>query len=448
MNQNILNTKIGILGGGQLGRMLCLSGANWNLDISVLDLVDCPASGFCTTFVAGDINDYNCVLNFGRTVDVLTIEIEHVNVEALFQLEKEGVKVFPKPAILSMINDKHSQKQFYKDNDISTSDFRYFENKTKLLDSLGLVLDSEGTPSQVEDDDLKSKDDDLEFKYENLKAYDDVLKAEDDAWGFSEGDNTDNNNFSTEKNLLKAKLAFPFVQKACKGGYDGKGVQVIKSSKDLDNLLNCECIVEPMVDIDKELAVIVARNESGEIKVYPTTEMEFDPKTNLVKFLFTPANINQDTEQKCQEVALKIVNKLDYVGLLAVELFLTKDGKILVNEIAPRTHNSGHHTIEGSDTSQFEQQLRAILNLSLGSTKFDKYAGMVNLVGEEGYEGKVKVIGLQECLEIDEFYLHLYDKKTIKPNRKMGHATILGDNFDEIKQEADTIIKNLKIISE
>jgi 5-(carboxyamino)imidazole ribonucleotide synthase len=396
MNPNTLKTKIGILGGGQLGRMLCLTGADWNLDISILDSAGCPAQHLCKTFVDGDINNYDDVLAFGRKVEVLTIEIEHVNIEALKKLEKEGIKVFPKPVILEIINNKSIQKQFYKDNNIPTSDFQYFESKAVILDYLNKQKVAATTVSP----------------------------------------------------FSKVYIDFPFVQKSCKGGYDGKGVQLIKDQSDLEKLLDGPCIIEQVVDINKELAVITARNESGEIKSYPATEMEFDHNSNLVKFLFTPANIDIRVEEKCQKIALDLVEKLDYVGILAVELFLTKDGEILVNEIAPRTHNSGHHTIEGSATSQFQQQLRAILNLPLGDTTFQRYAAMVNLVGEEDYEGNIKVEGLEKCLEIPEFYLHLYGKSITKPNRKMGHATILGDNFDEIKQKADTIIKNLKIISE
>jgi 5-(carboxyamino)imidazole ribonucleotide synthase len=359
--------------------MLCLAGADWNLVIAIMDSKGCPAENLCRTFVEGDIHNYNDILEFGRTVDVLTIEIEHVNIDALKQLEKEGIKVFPKPATLEIINDKSIQKQFYKDKNIPTSTFQIFQNKPEIID---------------------------------------------------------------------ANLTFPFVQKSCKGGYDGKGVAVIKTEDQLSNLLDCPCIIESMVKIQKELAVIIARNESGEIKSYPATEMEFDENSNLVKFLFTPANIDLQIEERCQKIALDVVEKLDYIGILAVELFLTESGEILVNEIAPRTHNSGHHTIEGAVTSQFEQQLRAILNLPLGNTEFHRHTAMINLVGEEGYTGKTKVDGLEKCLEIPEFYLHLYGKSTTKPNRKMGHATILGDNFDEIKQKTDTVIKNLKIISE
>jgi 5-(carboxyamino)imidazole ribonucleotide synthase len=398
MNSNTLKTKIGILCGGQLGRMLCLAGADWNLDIAIMDSKGCPAENLCRTFVDGDINNYNDVLQFGRKVEVLTIEIEHVNIEALEQLEEEGIRVFPKSSTLRIINDKSIQKQFYKDNNIPTSDFQIFQNKQEILN---ISIERNAEASSVSP--------------------------------FSK---------------MHKSIKFPFVQKSCTGGYDGKGVQVIKNENDLKNLLDGPCIIEQMVDIQKELAVIIARNESGEIKSYPATEMEFDQNSNLVKFLFTPANIDQAIEEKCQKIALDIVEKLDYIGILAVELFLTSNGEILVNEIAPRTHNSGHHTIEGSITSQFQQQLRAILNLPLGDTEFKKYAAMVNLVAEEGYAGKIKVEGLEECLEIPEFYFHLYGKSITKPNRKMGHATILGDNFDEIKQKADTVIKNLKIISE
>jgi 5-(carboxyamino)imidazole ribonucleotide synthase len=399
MNQNILNTKIGILGGGQLGRMLCLAAADWNLDISVLDSAGCPSQDFCKSFVDGDIKVYENVLEFGKGVDIITIEIEHVNLEALKELKRLGKKVYPDPEILETINDKNLQKQFYQSHNIATSDFQHFHNKESILNLL------------------------------------------------TKNNSIDETTVSPHA-ANESSLKFPFVQKSCKDGYDGKGVVVIKDKNELTKLLDCPSIIESLVDIDKELAVIVARNSDGQIKVYPTAEMEFDHDSNLVKFLFTPANIDQNVENRCKNIALDIVKKLDFVGLLAVELFLTQSGEILVNEIAPRAHNSGHHTIEGSITSQFEQHLRAILNLELGEVKFPRPAAMVNLIGEVGFNGKVKIQGLNECLRIPEFHLHLYGKKETRANRKMGHATVQGQNFDEIKEKADTIIKNLKIISE
>jgi 5-(carboxyamino)imidazole ribonucleotide synthase len=390
MNSNILNTKIGILGGGQLGRMLCLAAAPWDLKIHILDVSDCPARNYCHSFTEGDYHNYNDVLEFGKGVDIITIEIEHVNIEALKELKRLGKKVYPDPEVLETINDKNLQKQFYKSNNIVTSDFQYFDDKEAILSYL------------------------------------------------QEGESV----------APSSKIKLPFVQKSCKDGYDGKGVVVIKDETELTKLLDCPSVIEPLVDIDKELAVIVARNSDGQIKVYPAAEMEFDHGSNLVKFLFTPANIDEDLENRCKSIALDIVKKFDFVGLLAVELFLTRSGEILVNEIAPRTHNSGHHTIEGSITSQFEQHLRTLLNLELGAVEFPRPAAMVNLVGEKEFSGKVKIQGLDECLKISDFHLHLYGKTETRPNRKMGHATVLGQNFDEIKEKADTIIKNLKIISE
>ena len=473
MTPNPLNTKIGILGGGQLGRMLCLAGADWNLDISILDFKDCPAKNFCTSFVEGNIMSYDDVLSFGRTVDVVTIEIEHVNIEALEQLVKEGIKVYPNPAILRTINDKSIQKEFYISQNIPTSNFQKFENKEQVLkwvaENFNSPLESveatpvsplessfknEGIPSQAENDDAPNFNPPLGGVEATPVS---PLNSSFKNGGIpSQAENDDAPNFNSPLGgadvtpvspFLGGNSPYPFVQKTCIGGYDGKGVVVIKDDSDLSKLLDGPCIIEEMVSIQKELAVIIARNESGETKSYPVAEMEFGT-TNLVEFLFTPANIVQNIETKCQKIALKIADKLNLIGILAVEFFLSKDGRILVNEIAPRTHNSGHHTIEGSATSQFEQQLRAILNLPLGDTTFRKHTAMVNLVGENGYEGKVKVEGLEKCLELPEFHLHLYGKSTTKPNRKMGHATVLADTFDEIVEKSNYIRQNLKIKSQ
>jgi 5-(carboxyamino)imidazole ribonucleotide synthase len=364
----LIESKIGILGGGQLCRMLCMAGASWNLNIKVMDSKECPASSVCNELVVGNITEYQDVLDFGRTVDVLTLEIENVNIEALEQLEKEGVKIFPKAHTLRIIQDKGLQKQFYKNNSIPSSEFKLFSTKLELEEFL-----------------------------------------------------------STQKTFV------PFVQKSRIGGYDGRGVELIKSPDDFFKILDCPSLIEDLVEIDKELSVIIAKNPSEQISYYPAALMKFDQQTNLVNTVITPSQINNETEQKAQELAINIVNQLDFVGILSVEMFLTKTGQLLVNEIAPRTHNSGHHTIEGAVTSQFEQQLRAILDLPLGDTSFLKPAGMLNIVGKVGDQNKINIKDLQELLKIPNIHLHLYGKKESRPGRKMGHITVLGESIEEIE---------------
>lgn len=379
MHSQGINTHIGILGGGQLGRMLIQAAMNFNLRISILDPdKDAPCKTIADSFQVGSLMDFDTVYAFGKKVDLLTIEIEHVNVEALEKLEKEGVKVFPQPHIIKTIQDKGLQKLFYQQNAIPTSDFRLIDSKDEL---------------------------------------------------------TEHSDF------------LPFFQKMRKGGYDGKGVQRISSESDFTKAFEQSSVLEKQVDILKELAVIVARNESGETKTFPAVELDFHPEANLVEFLFSPAEIPAAIEKKAEEIAVRVAQSLKIVGLLAVEMFLTKSGEILVNEIAPRVHNSGHHTIEGNVTSQFEQHVRAILNLPLGSTEIKTPAVMVNLLGEAGYDGVARYAGLEEALQKDGVAVHLYGKKFTRPFRKMGHVTITDARLETAKEKAKFVKHTLKVIA-
>jgi 5-(carboxyamino)imidazole ribonucleotide synthase len=379
MNKTIQQINIGILGGGQLGRMLIQHAINLNLNISVLDPdKNAPCKHLVKKFTLGNLNDFDTVYDFGKDKDLITIEIENVNVEALKALEKEGKKVYPQPHIIEMIQDKGLQKMFYQRNNIPSPDFFLVDNKKQIS------------------------------KYANY---------------------------------------FPFFQKLRKGGYDGKGVVKLVNPHHIDKAFDEPSVLERLVDFDKELSVIVARSESGEIKCFPVVECEFNAEANLVEFLFSPANIKKSIEKEALKLAADIAEKLKIVGLLAVELFLTKDGKVLVNEIAPRTHNSGHHTIEGNITSQFEQQWRAILNLPLGDTSIVKAGVMVNLLGDFGYEGAAIYQGLEDVLKFSGVYVHLYGKTITKPFRKMGHATIVDSDVLKAKQKAKMVKNTLKIIA-
>ncbi len=379
MNKTIQQINIGILGGGQLGRMLIQHAINLNLNISVLDPdKNAPCKHLVKKFTLGNLNDFETVYDFGKDKDLITIEIENVNVEALKALEKEGKKVYPQPHIIEMIQDKGLQKMFYQRNNIPSPDFFLVDNKKQIS------------------------------KYANY---------------------------------------FPFFQKLRKGGYDGKGVVKLVNPHHIDKAFDEPSVLERLVDFDKELSVIVARSESGEIKCFPVVECEFNAEANLVEFLFSPANIKKRVEKDALKLASDIAEKLKIIGLLAVELFLTKDGKVLVNEIAPRTHNSGHHTIEGNITSQFEQQWRAILNLPLGDTSIVKAGVMVNLLGDFGYEGTAIYQGLEDVLKFSGVYVHLYGKAITKPFRKMGHATIVDSDVLKAKQKAKMVKNTLKIIA-
>jgi 5-(carboxyamino)imidazole ribonucleotide synthase len=371
--------RLGVLGGGQLGRMLLQEAINYDVRVCVLDpAADAPCATICHEFVTGSFQDYDTVLNFGKDKDVITIEIEHVNVAALEELEKMGKSVYPKPSFLRMVQDKGNQKEFYSQHQIPTAPFFLIDNPSSLDTST---------------------------------------------------------------------VRFPFVLKSRTGGYDGKGVQIIRNAEELKSTFSGPCVVEEMIDFSKELAVIVARNQQGEIKVFPLVEMEFNPTANLVEFLFSPAQVNADVEKEAQSIAVRIAETSEFVGLLAVELFLTRDGKLLVNEIAPRPHNSGHHTIEACTTSQYEQHLRAILSMPLGETRLIEPAVMINLLGEPGFEGPAFYSGLEEALHMPGVHVHLYGKTTTKPFRKMGHITVTDTSLKAAQERARKVMQLVKVQS-
>ena len=375
--------KIGILGGGQLGRMMFQETIGLDLDIRFLDHNrKFPVGRIAHQFEEGDFTKYADVMAFAKKVDVLTIEIEKVNLEALYDLEKQGKKIHPRPAALEIIQDKGIQKQFYVDHGIPTSPFTLYAGIEEL-----------------------------------------------------------------ENAIANRELAYPFVQKARKDGYDGKGVAVIRSADDLEKLLPGPCLTEPCVDIEKELAVIACRNERGDIVTYEVVEMVFDQEANLVKYLFSPAEINASIANKCREIAHDLIVKFDISGLLAVEFFLDKSGKILVNEVAPRPHNSGHHTLNASVCSQFENHIRAVANLPLGATKQYKMGAMVNVLGESGFQGDRIYMGMEDVLCMEDVHIHMYGKEITKPKRKMGHINVLGDSRKEIEQKIDIIDQYFKVIA-
>ena len=371
--------RLGILGGGQLGRMFIQEAANFDVQVHILDeSSNGPAGQLATSFTKGDITNYEDVFNFGKSLDLLTVEIENVNIKALFDLEKIGLKVFPQPHVLSTIKDKGTQKEFYRKHNLPTSEFQFLDENTPISE--------------------------------------------------------------LEKRI-------PFVQKLRTGGYDGRGVQLIKNSDDLLNAFTEPSIAEDLIDFEKELSVIVARNERGETAVFPTVECEFND-ANLVEYLFSPADVSEEIEKKAESLAIDVINAFEMVGILAVEMFLTKDGDILVNEVAPRPHNSGHHTIECNITSQFEQHLRSIVNWPLGSTEIEKQGVMLNVLGASGCVGSTIYAGLDELIKIPGVYPHLYGKSTTKPNRKMGHITIAANTMEEAKEEAERVKHIMRVISE
>jgi 5-(carboxyamino)imidazole ribonucleotide synthase len=377
-----IRQRIGILGGGQLGKMLTLAAANWHLPIHTLEKSNQFSAGrLATRFVQGNFKNYDDVYFFGKNSEILTIEIEHVNTDALHQLVREGIIVHPAPDKLDIIKDKGLQKQFYQQHDLPTSTFQLFESADAVREAI------------------------------------------------QNGD-----------------LTYPFVQKSRTAGYDGKGVAVIHAAEDA--MLETACVIEPVVDIDKEIAVIVARNANGQIEAFPAVEMLFHPTANLVEFLACPARISDEKAQEAIDLAKKTIETYDICGLLAVELFLTKSGKYLINEVAPRPHNSGHHTIDSCVTSQFEQHIRAITNLPLGSTKLVQPAVMLNLLGEPGHTGTTDYVGLDKCLAIEGVYVHLYGKSTTKPFRKMGHVTIVNDDLEKAIEIAGEVKKELKVVAQ
>ena len=365
MNYFSSDFKLGILGGGQLGKMLLAETRKFDIQTYVLDPSnEAPCKIGSNFFFQGNLMDFETVYNFGKRVHLLTIEIENVNLDALQKLEEEGLAVYPSSFTLGLIQNKGKQKDFYVENDIPTSKHKRFLD----LNTLKIAIENN-------------------------------------------------------------ELAFPFVWKAAQFGYDGNGVKIVRSAEDVLQLPDVECIAEEMIAFKSELAVIVCRNVSGEVKTYPVVEMEFHPEANQVEYVICPARIDVKIAQKAQEVALKVSEVFNHVGLLAVEMFQTIDDEILVNEVAPRPHNSGHHTIEASYTSQFENHLRAILNLPLGNTD-SKVAGiMVNLVGEEGFSGPVLYENIEKIMAIEGVTPHIYGKKETRPFRKMGHVTIVNENI-------------------
>ncbi len=374
---------LGILGGGQLGKMLLYETRKWDIRTKVMDpSEEAPCKIACDEFVKGDLLDFDAVYRFGQDVDLLTIEIENVNLDALEKLEDEGKKVYPRTRELRIIQNKAKQKLFYVDNGIPTSEFHRFAYKSEIGDSVS-----------------------------------------------------------------NGGIHLPFVWKATQFGYDGQGVKVVRKLEDLDGLPPGECIAEEMVNFKNELAVIVARSLGGEVKTYPVVEMEFHPEANQVEYVICPGRIDPNVAKKAQEIALKVSEKLGHVGLLAVEMFQTWDDQILVNEVAPRPHNSGHYSIEASYTNQFEQHLRAILDLPLGNTN-SKVAGvMVNLVGEEGHSGPVVYGNIAEILKMEGVVPHIYGKKQTRPFRKMGHVTIVDEDMDRARKIAQKVKETIKVIS-
>jgi len=375
--------KLGILGGGQLGKMMLYDTRKFDIQTYVMDPnPEAPSKIACNHFETGDLMDYDRVMEFGKQVDVLTFEIESVNVKALEDLEASGVKVYPSAATLKKIQNKSVQKEFYKANQIPTADFMTYPS----LDAL-------------------------------------------------------------KKDVSKGKVNFPFVWKSSTGGYDGKGVSVIKSKKNLEALPNGECLAEELVDFKTEIAVIVARNVSGNIKTYPVVEMEFHPEANQVEYVFCPARIEPSIAEKARNLAQMVSNSFEHVGLLAIEMFLTQDDDIIVNEVAPRPHNSGHFSIEGSYTNQFEQHLRAILDLPLGETSSKTNSVMVNLVGDENHAGDVVYHGIQTIMDMPGVTPHIYGKKQTRPFRKMGHVNIIHTDIKEARKIAEHVKSTIKVIS-
>ena len=375
------NKTLGILGGGQLGKMVLDVSNRWGLKVYVLDSnIECPSSKLCSKFFVGDLMDYDTVVKFGENVDLITIEIENVNVDALKFLESKGKKVFPQPRVIEIIQDKSKQKEFYIKNGIPTSSFRSCNGIEEL------------------------------------------------------------------KNLIsKGEISYPFIWKASKMGYDGYGVNKILDNKSLEKLSDCHCIIEELISIKKEISVMVGLRESGEILNYPVVEMEFNKDSNQVEYILSPAQISQELKIKAEKLACNIAEKFKICGIIAVEMFLTNQDEILVNEVAPRPHNSYHFSIEGSYTSQFEQFLRAILDLPLGSTKILQNSVMVNLVGEKYSKGIVEYKNFDQIIGIEGVNPHIYGKIETKPNRKMGHVTIINQDINVAKALAKKIKETIII---
>ena len=376
----VLNKKIGIIGSGQLGRMTIQEARKMDIYTNVLTPeIPSPSSDISNDYIIGDLYDAEKIKELANKSDIITYEIEHINVEVLKELEESGTDVYPSSKVIGLIQDKSKQKELLNKNSIPTSDWMmYNDNIEEIVEKYG----------------------------------------------------------------------FPLVQKSCKGGYDGKGVFIIKNEKDIQNMIKGDSFFEKHIDFQIEVAVMVARNRAGDIKTYPLVEMVFDEKTNICDTVLVPARVSNEIKKEAEEIALKCIEALDGVGIFGVEMFLTKDNQILVNEIAPRPHNSGHYTIEACMTSQYEQYLRAIMDLPLGSTKLLSPAVMVNLVGEDKHTGNAIVKGAEDALAIEGAYLHIYGKRETKPFRKMGHATILDEDVKKAYEKAMKVKDLIRIETE
>lgn len=375
--------KIGILGGGQLGKMLAQEASKLDMSIHFLDKDrSFPAAKVCPDFTEGDFNNYEDVLRFGRNMQVVSIEIEHVNTKALHQLESEGILVFPQAKLLDLIKDKGLQKLFYKEHGFATAPFMLFEGKSAVLNA-----------------------------------------------------------------LQEKTIQFPFVIKSRTGGYDGRGVAIINSEADLGLLFDTPCLVEQLAKINKELSVIAIRAKDGNCVVYPTVSMDFHPTANLVEYLICPATIPSNVAEEAQAIAKQLINKLGIIGILAIEMFYLEDGGIWINEIAPRPHNSGHHTLDNGATSQFENHLRALCGLQLGDPNYKELAIMINILGEPPYIGNAIYQNLNQILALPGVHVHLYGKTETRPYRKMGHVTVTGNDLNSCLEKANFVKQYFKVIA-
>ena len=381
MNYFSSDFKLGILGGGQLGKMLLQVTSRLSIKTNILDpSKDSPCKNLCNEFEIGNLMDFDSVYQFGKKCDLVTFEIEHVNTEALEKLESEGTKVYPSSKTLKIIQNKNLQKQFFIDNNIPTSDFWYFKSPKDFKNS-----------------------------------------------------------------FHKNQISFPCVWKKTKFGYDGYGVKIIKSIKQIDNLPNEEFIIEEFIPFEKELATTIVRNYSGDIQIFPLVQMDFNKESNQVEYVVCPAQVNREIKDLANALAMKVSKSFKHVGLLAIEMFLTKDNKILINEVAPRPHNSAHYSIEACENSQFQQHINSILDLKLGSCKSNNNAIMVNLVGEKGYSGPVFYQGIEKAMEQSNVSVHIYGKSNTKPNRKMGHITVTDENLKNGLKKAKSIKNLIKV---
>ena len=381
MNYFSSDFKLGILGGGQLGKMLLQVTSRLSIKTNILDpSEDSPCKNLCNEFEIGNLMDFDAVYQFGKKCDLVTFEIEHVNIEALEKLESEGTKVYPTSKTLKIIQNKNLQKQFFIDNNIPTSDFYYFKSPKDFKNS-----------------------------------------------------------------LHKNQISFPCVWKKTKFGYDGYGVEIIKSIEQIDNLPDEEFIIEEFIPFEKELATTIVRNYSGDIQIFPLVQMDFNKESNQVEYVVCPAQVSREIKDLANALAMKVSKSFKHVGLLAIEMFLTKDNKILINEVAPRPHNSAHYSIEACENSQFQQHINSILNLKLGSCKSNNNAIMVNLVGEKGYSGPVIYQGIEKAMEQSNVSVHIYGKSNTKPNRKMGHVTVTDENLKNGLKKAKSVKNLIKV---